>query len=424
MAENAIPPGIVLTPVSRWPVKLPDATVEAVLRNPIPRTLPDGAHLSAPDHLQRASIVIVTFNNLAFNRLCLESVLANTEYPRYELIVVDNGSSDGTVAYLRELTRHNSHIRVLFNDSNLGFAAANNRGLAMSKGDILVLLNNDTVVPHGWLTRLIWHLDDQAVGLVGPVTNHAGNEAQIDVPYRTYEEFGHFAHQHTQAHEGEHIDIRMLAMFCVAMRRDVYEQIGALDEQFEVGLFEDEDYAMRVRAAGYRLVCAEDAFVHHFGQASIGKLAATGEYGKLFHTNRRRFEEKWDVSWEPHRHRINPQYQRLIAQIRQIVHTRLPSDATLIVISRGDDDLLTLGGQRAWHFPQREDGVYTGYYPADSAAAIAHLERLRTKGGQFLLLPRTAFWWLEYYAEFGQYLDTHYRRIWYDESCLIYELSS
>jgi GT2 family glycosyltransferase len=92
-------------------------------------------------------------------------------------------------------------------------------------------------------------------------------------------------------------------MFCLAMRRDVYERVGPLDERFEVGMFEDDDYALRARHAGYRVVCAEDAFVHHFGEVSFNKLKPSGEYEQLFAANRRRFEEKWGTPWEPHRAR-------------------------------------------------------------------------------------------------------------------------
>ena len=117
-------------------------------------------------------------------------------------------------------------------------------------------------------------------------------------------------------------------------------------------------------------------------------------------------------------------YQRLIRRIGEAVRTALPPDATVVVVSKGDEELLKLGeGRRGWHFPQNEEGVYAGYYPADSAEAIAHLEELRARGAQFLLFPGTALWWLEKYEEFGRHLDSRYRRVSEDETCVIYELS-
>ena len=101
------------------------------------------------------SIVVVTFNNLVLTRLTLESVLANTHEPRYELIVVDNGSDESTRQYLSVLSSRNRHVRVVLNDDNRGFAAGTNQGLELARGDSLVLLNNDTIVPPGWLSGLV-----------------------------------------------------------------------------------------------------------------------------------------------------------------------------------------------------------------------------------------------------------------------------
>lgn len=115
-------------------------------------------------------------------------------------------------------------------------------------------------------------------------------------------------------------------------------------------------------------------------------------------------------------------YPQLVARLREFVHTMLPPGATVIVVSKGDNELLKLEGRKAWHFPQREDGAYAGFYPADSAAAIAHLEALRIKGGQFLLFPSTALWWLEYYKEFNQYLESRYRVMARHETCLMFAL--
>src|ERR687893_3110227 len=98
-------------------------------------------------------------------------------------------------------------------------------------------------------------------------------------------------------------------------------------------------------------------------------------------------------------------YEELVSRIREVVYRALPINATVITVSKGDDELLKLDGRRGWHFPQARDGVYAGYHPPDSATAITHLEVLRSKGGDFLLFPSTAFWWLEHYKEFRQYLE-------------------
>jgi len=244
------------------------------------------------------SIIVVTYNNVAYTRLCLESVLENTHAPRFEVIVVDNASSDETRDYLSKL----EGIRVILNDRNEGFARANNQGIAASKGDFVVLLNNDTVVPPGWSCRLLRHAANAEVGLVVSVTNWSGNESRIEVDYRELADMESFASRRAAEHDGERFDIGVAAMYCVGMRRDVFERVGPLDERFTTGMFEDDDYSRRVRDAGLRVVCAEDAFVHHFGKASFKKLSES-EYSDLFERNKRLYEEKWGTAWVPHKDR-------------------------------------------------------------------------------------------------------------------------
>jgi GT2 family glycosyltransferase len=417
---EAFPTSLILSPTSRWPTKLPEATVHAILSRPLPN---DRCPALTPEGQPRVSIVVVTFNSLVFTRMCLESVLANTDEITYEVLVVDNASTDDTPAYLENLARLNHRVRLILNLENRGFAPANNQALALAAGEILVLLNNDTIVPPGWLRRLIRHLDDEAVGLVGPVTNRTGNEAEIDVPYKTYGEMLDFVAAYVEAHIGELFDIRMVAMFCVALRRTVFERLGPLDESFQIGLFEDDDYSQRVRAAGYRVVCAEDVFVHHFGQASLGHLASGGEYGALFHENRRRWEAKWRTNWEPYQRRIKPAYQHLTQRIREAVRNQLPSGETILVASKGDEELLDFDGRPAWHFPQSAEGGYAGYHPADSHAAIDELESLRSKGAAFFLLPATSLWWLDFYGDFQRYLESNCTKVLDQKDvCLIYDL--
>jgi hypothetical protein len=116
-------------------------------------------------------------------------------------------------------------------------------------------------------------------------------------------------------------------------------------------------------------------------------------------------------------------FLRLKEAIRGVVGRLLPVEASVAVVSKGDEELLRLNGLMALHFPQTEDGRYSGGHPADSVEAICHLEALREKGVEFLLIPTTAFWWLDHYAEFHRHLDAQYVRVWVDDSCIIYHLS-
>jgi GT2 family glycosyltransferase len=411
---TALPPGLDLRLLARRPARLPDATVRAAANAPIPVARP----MSAGPIV--ASVVVVTFNNLLFTRMCLASLLANTDGLDYELVVVDNGSRDGTPEYLRCVASANPHVRLILNDVNRGFAPANNRGLVHAKSDVFVLLNNDTIVPPGWLAGLVNHLSDASVGAVGPITNRIGNEAEIETDYTTYGEFLDFARRRRE--DRRVFDIPTPCMFCLALRRGVYERVGPLDERFEVGLLEDDDYALRVRAAGYRLVCAEDVFVHHFGEASFGGLVPTGEFGRLLETNRRRFEEKWGRPWQPYARRPSPRYQDVQQRIRRLVSETTPRGATIAVVSKGDKDLLDLlraDDRRASHFPQAADGSYAGCYPADSGAAISHLEEIRARGAEYLLIPAPGLWWLDHYPQFKEWLDIHYRSLPGEDCCLI-----
>ena len=254
---------------------------------------------------EKVSIVLVTYNNLSLTIQCINSVLRNTSWPNYQLIVIDNGSQDGTADYLERLRNEVPTAKVILNPDNRGFATANNQGLREADGDILLLLNNDTIVPGGWLDPLVMHLREPSIGLVGPVTNAVGNEAKIEISYTDIQQMQAFADRYTGAHKGRSFDIQMLAMFCVAFRRGILEEVGYLDEAFGIGLFEDDDYSRRVQAAGYRTVCAEDSFIHHYGQASFRKLIASGEYQALWDKNQAYFESKWGA-WQAHVQRQAP----------------------------------------------------------------------------------------------------------------------
>jgi GT2 family glycosyltransferase len=398
-------PELVLEPVSRRPTILPRETVEAAQSHPLSSWEQPPA--LGPDS---TSVVVVTYGGLPFTRLCLETVLANTGAD-FELIVVDNGSADGTPAFLARLAQADARARVLLNGRNIGFAAACNQGLSLAAGEHLVLLNNDTMVAPGWLSGLMAHLRNAEVGLVGPVTNRIGNEAEIETDYTTWGGFLALARRRQRESAGEWLEVRTPAMFCLAMRRDTHQRLGELDERYEVGLLEDDDYADRARQAGYQLRCVEDVLVHHFGEASFGRLVAGGEYSRILRANQRRYAEKWQRDWEPYGRRPNPRYERAAQHLREVVKDAVPSGATVLVISRGDDALLRLNGRHALHFPQARGGGWAGHHPADSDEAIGQLEALREGGAEYLAVPSTYRWWLEHYEGLRHHLDSRYETV-------------
>ncbi len=246
------------------------------------------------------SVVIVSFGARKLTEDCLASLLERETWPRLEVVVVDNGSDFGSVEFLDGVAARDGRLRCVYNRENRGFAAANNQGIAAARGEVVVLLNNDTVVPPGLLGRLVAHLErDPTIGLLCPTTNFCGNEALVEPDYREISGLSAYAARRAGDFRGRVFDIPVAAMYCVAARRDVLERVGPLDEAYGIGMFEDDDLAVRMRGAGLRVCCAEDAYVHHVGQGAFRKFTRE-EYDSLWKRNQAYFEKKFGVAWKPH----------------------------------------------------------------------------------------------------------------------------
>jgi len=240
------------------------------------------------ERFEGTSIVIPTYNKLSLLRSCIDGITAHTDSP-YEIIVVDNASTDGTANYLRGL-RGQVRYRVL--DANRGFAGAVNVGMMMAKGSTIALLNNDVLVTEGWLGHMLACLQsEETVGMVGPVTNYIGGEQQIETSYANIADMQKFVREHRRAHAGQWRQTDRLVGFCLLFRRGVYEEVGYFDEGFEIGNYEDDDYHVRVRLSGKRLMIAQDTFVHHYGSASMRELGERLQGINL--RNQAYFAEKW-----------------------------------------------------------------------------------------------------------------------------------
>jgi len=233
------------------------------------------------------SIVLVTFNECDYTAACLDSIRLRTDEP-YELIVVDNGSTDETVAYLRS----QPDVTLIANADNRGFPAAANQGIRAARGQNILLLNNDTLVTTGWLRRLLEVFDRHPeVGLVGPVSNHCSGRQVVIADYDRLESLDGFAWDWYQAYRGQTVATDRLVGFCLLFRREVVERIGLLDEQFGIGNYEDDDFCRRARAAGFGAMIAADTYIHHFGSRTF--RASGVDLAGLLEENRRKYEAKW-----------------------------------------------------------------------------------------------------------------------------------
>ena len=235
-----------------------------------------------------ASIVIPAWNGWALTKACLDS-LRETLRPQDEIILVDNGSTDATGSAAARTPR----VRVIANETNRGFAAACNQGAAAAQRDVVVFLNNDTLVAGHWLDELLTPFADPAIAATGPRSNFVSGAQLVANPNYVTKPFGsfkQFVRQWQADHRGDLTEVEVLIGFCLAVRRTSFEEIGGFDEGFGIGGFEDDDLCARLRAAGHRIVIAHGSFVHHeghktFDEAGFDRLAIQEE-------NSRRFEAK------------------------------------------------------------------------------------------------------------------------------------
>ncbi len=251
-----------------------------------------GTPLPAPVTIKRepfASIVMLSWNAPEYTEIAIASIREHTRVP-HEIIIIDNGSDVETTDRLAQI----AGIRVIYNAVNTGFAFGCNQGLAAARGTHIVLLNNDVVVTDGWLEALIAvQQRHPTVGCSAPRTNECAGSQKLEVPYTSLDDMPAFAAQRAIEQRGRWHYRTQVTGFCLCLDRRVVDEIGGLDPGYGTGNFEDDDYCMRIRAAGYEIALCEDSFIHHFG--SVTFRANGVDYRDTLSRNLRRFVEHWNV---------------------------------------------------------------------------------------------------------------------------------
>ncbi|MEH7348927.1 glycosyltransferase [Gottfriedia acidiceleris] len=237
----------------------------------------------------KTSIIILTYNQLEVSKKCFESIAKYTNEEEIEIIVVDNGSTDGTREYLKS----NPSFITILNESNMGFAKGCNQGIRVATGDNLLFLNNDTIVTENWLDAMLTLLySNEKIGMVGPVSNYVSGLQRISVDYQNDHEINEFSLRYCEKVKGKSKQVLRLVGFCLLVKRELINRLTGFDERFKLGTFEDDDICLRTVVEGYELRIALDSFVHHFGHVTFNGNSEIN-LNQLFIENRMKYIEKW-----------------------------------------------------------------------------------------------------------------------------------
>lgn len=225
------------------------------------------------------SIIIPVVDKEDYTYQCLESIEANTG--GHEIIVIDNGSKT-PFSY--------EGIKIIRNNENFGFPKAVNQGIKASNEKFICILNNDTIVTHNWLNRLVWHLENNDLDMVGPLTNSISGPQKYPAPfYDDVKSLNTVSERIFNENKRQFFFFPRLVGFCLVMKRRLVDKIGYFDEDFSPGNYEDDDYCLRAIQAGMKLGIAKDVFIHHFRGISHSNI----DYGTLLKKNKAYFDIKW-----------------------------------------------------------------------------------------------------------------------------------
>ncbi|HTL56543.1 MAG TPA: glycosyltransferase family 2 protein [Candidatus Limnocylindrales bacterium] len=421
--------------------------------------------------MPRSSIIIPVFNQAALTHQCLQTLIAQGTN---ELIVVDDASTDNTPQLLESYRDRVRVIKHSENQGfaaacNHGAAVATGQYLVFLNNDTIpqpswleALENHADLHSQAAVVGSKLLYPDERVQHAGVVI------CQDRYPRHLYRGF---PAAHPAVRKSRRFQIVTGA--CMLVRREAFEAARGFDPAFRNG-FEDVDLCLRLGCAGFEVHYCAESVLHHLESVSPGRLrraranvalyrerwlsrvhpddfeyyAADGlirltyegdyplglEVSPLLacvDDNTRRAElehrlrdlgravaelarENTKLSVElgnKDQHSPALRYQALRRELRKAIEATVPPGSRILVVSKGDSALLDFSESQGWHFPQTEWGAYVGHHPESSTEAIAHLESLRAKGADYLLIPEPSLWWLDYYHEFRHHCEAHYARL-------------
>ncbi len=235
------------------------------------------------------SIITLTLNNLEYTRKYIDSVYRYTK--DFELIIVDNASTDGTIDYLEKLRLEKNNIKIIYNEENKGFSKGNNQGIEIAEGEYIGFLNNDILLSPEWFEKIKEVFIKENAAFASP--RHINPNYNLTNEHSYIEYFEHF--QYDKPYEKSFDECEFS---CVITKREVLDKIGTFDENYTPAFFEDNDFKYRAILGGYGVFVVNTACFFHFGSTTSIKYNGNFEDNRAYYYSKYPFAEYLSVTGE------------------------------------------------------------------------------------------------------------------------------
>jgi len=221
----------------------------------------------------KISVIILTHNKIDYTKICIQSLL-KTDYPDWELVIIDNGSDDGTAQWLqifkKEAEEHNVKVTLIFNSGNIGCSTARNQGIEAASGEFITFCDNDIALSNrNWLKQMSSELTRKEIGMVGPKIIYPFPPFNIQCAGAAATKSGRIVFLgRGRANDCPEFntkkEVQCLISACCMTKKSILEECGGFDEIFNPVEYEDIDLCYRIRSHGYKILYTPDLEMYHF----------------------------------------------------------------------------------------------------------------------------------------------------------------
>lgn len=254
----------------------------------------------------KISVVILSHNKIDYTRTCIHSLL-DTDYPDWELVIIDNGSDDGTAEWLKqfhdEAENHHVHVELIFNSGNIGCSTARNQGISAASGDLIAFCDNDIALRNrNWLKLMAADFSDPAVGMVGPKIIYPFEPYNIQCAGAAVTKSGRIVflgrgESRDNPEFNKQKKVQCLISACCMARKSVLDECGGFDEIFNPVEYEDIDLCYRIRSKGFKILYNPAVEMYHFESVTTeGTETLPNTY--LICKHSLIFKDRWKMMFE------------------------------------------------------------------------------------------------------------------------------